>query len=885
MIRFLLLITLLPFISSKLFAQDFEWAIKQSGTDFESVFQVAEDTAGNIYEIGSFWGLVDFNPSTATFFLTSAGLTDNFICKLDPTGGFEWAKRVGSTGSESGTNICIGGNNTVYTGGKFQNTVDFDPSPATHNLVSAGIDDAFIAAYSTNGNYGWAAKFGGTGTDYITGLTEKDGFIYATGYFQGTVDFNPGTGIYNLTATGPDATFILKLDDNGNFVWAKSISGSSSTLSFDLDVDDLGNVITGGEFWGTCDFDPGNGTQSMSAFAFGSDAFLLQLDADGNYGWVDVFSGEQDEWVNSIDIGNNGSIGVSGVFQGTMDFDPGSGTFNLISHGGYDLFALRLHGGDGSLQWAVSAGGTFNEQAGELDVASYGDYYISGAFSGTVDFDPGAGVFNLTDPGISSIFCLRLDSGGNFVNAYGFGSTLSSSMGHSIHADDEGRITLAGAFEQTIDFNPGTPVFNLASSLGTSDCFVQQMSVCLTRYAEVNTAICSGDSIFAGGAYQKTPGTYIDNLLTPKGCDSIVTTNLSVLPNSVTLLTDTFCEGDVYLFQGSVLDSAGIYTAHLPAANGCDSAITLSLGMYQRYDVIVYDSICEGSTYLFNGLEITEAGTYTADLFAITGCDSTVTLVLSMLPGYDTLLEATICEGSTYFFNGAEISTEGTYVAQLHSVNGCDSTITLTLQVLPLQLTEFYDSICEGETILFNGMELDAGGDYSFTVAGSNGCDSTVTLHITATVINASVTISNDTLFATGNGSVQWIFCESGLPVPDADQPVFVPGFAGNFAAVFTNGNCTDTTACSYYTALPEQQHDFHVALFPNPASEKVTLWLRNYTGPVNLTLRNVIGEVLLQTEFISKTEISLQQVPAGLYFLYLSGNGMKAMEKLVIEQ
>ena len=884
MIRFLLLVVLATF-ALQLKAQDFEWAIKQSGNDFEAVYQIAEDTAGNIYEIGNFWGLVDFNPSAATFFLTSAGLTDNFICKLDPTGAFEWAKRVGGTGSEAGTNICIGSNNIIYTGGKFQNTVDFDPAPATHNLVSSGIDDAFIAAYYTNGNYIWAGKFGGTGTDYLTGLIEKDGFIYATGYFQGTVDFNPGTGVYNLTASGPDATFILKLDDNGNFIWAKSISGTSSTLAFDLNVDAAGNVFTGGEFWGTCDFDPGSGTQSKSAAGFGSDAFLLKLDSDGNFAWVDIFSGADDEWVNSIDISKSGAVGISGVFQGTTNFDPGTGTFNLVSNGNYDIFVASLHGGDGSLLWAVSVGGTLNEQRGELDISDYGDYFITGAFSGTVDFDPGPGLFTLIDPGVSSIFFLRLDSAGTFVNAYGFGSTLSSSIGHSIHADDQGRITLAGAFEQTIDFNPGAAVFNLSSSLGTSDCFVQQMSVCITKQTFVNTSICSGDSIYAGGAYQTSDGIYVDYLLTPKGCDSIVTLELTVLPVSVSLLTDTFCEGDVYLFEGNVLDSAGTYSVHLTAANGCDSTVTLSLGMHPHFEVSLYDSICEGNTYLFNGEEITEAGSYTANLFAVTGCDSTVTLMLSVLPNYETAVEATICEGSTYFFDGSEISTAGTYVAHLHTVYGCDSTVTLNLQVLPLQLTELYDSICEGEILFFNGMEISSGGDYSFSVTGSNGCDSTVTLHLTATIINAAVTISNDTLFATGNGSVQWIFCESGLPVPNADQPVFVPGFAGNFAAVFTNGDCVDTTTCSYYTAMPALQEKLFVDVFPNPAADNISVAIPNYTLPVTVTLRNLIGDRLQQTEFVSSTVISLQQMPAGIYFLCIDAGAMQVMKKIVIEK
>ncbi|MGB3076609.1 MAG: hypothetical protein WBB36_14875, partial [Chitinophagales bacterium] len=342
MIRHLLLFGLLV-RCLPICAQDFGWAIRQSGSDAEAVYQVAEDAAGNIYEAGNFWSTVDFNPSAATFNLTSAGLTDNFICKLDVSGNFLWAKRVGGTGYDNASNICVDVNNTIYTGGKFQNTVDFDPSPATYNLTAAGGDEAFIAAYSTDGHLLWASKFGSTGADFIEGLVQQDGFVYATGYFQGTVDFDPGTGVYNLSATGADATFFLKLDTAGNFIWAKSISGTSSILAFDIDVDVTGNVIAGGEFWGTCDFNPGTGIQSKSATNFSSDAFLLKLDANGNFVWVDIFNGNNDEWVKSIDLHSNGDVGVCGVFQGTTDFSPGAGTYNLTSNGNYDVFIARMN--------------------------------------------------------------------------------------------------------------------------------------------------------------------------------------------------------------------------------------------------------------------------------------------------------------------------------------------------------------------------------------------------------------------------------------------------------------------------------------------------------------------------------------------------------------
>jgi hypothetical protein len=215
-----LLVFISMILSLNLLAQDFGWAIKQSGNDNEAVYQIAEDGFGNIYELGNFWGTVDFDPSAAVYNLTSAGVTDNFICKLDAAGNLLWAKKFGGTNYDYAENIAATPSGDLYVAGRFQLTVDFDPSASTYNLTSSGSDDAFIASYNSNGEFKWALKVGSTGVDYVEGMVEVGGNLYATGYFQGTVDFDPGAGVYNLTATGPDAAFFLKLDTAGKFVWA-----------------------------------------------------------------------------------------------------------------------------------------------------------------------------------------------------------------------------------------------------------------------------------------------------------------------------------------------------------------------------------------------------------------------------------------------------------------------------------------------------------------------------------------------------------------------------------------------------------------------------------------------------------------------------------------
>ncbi|MCC6412222.1 MAG: hypothetical protein IT270_11225, partial [Saprospiraceae bacterium] len=121
-------------------------------------------------------------------------------------------------------------------------------------------------------------------------------------------------------------------------------------------------------------------------------------------------------------------------------------------------------------------------------------------------------------------------------------------------------------------------------------------------------------------------------------------------------------------------------------------------------DTTIEASICDNETYTFNGSVLDQPGTYEVVLIASDGTDSTVTLILQVLPTAQTTVDATICEGETYSFNGQMLQLAGTYTAVLPAFNGCDSTVTLKLNVLPSSQTMLEATICEGETYTFGGL-------------------------------------------------------------------------------------------------------------------------------------------------------------------------------------
>jgi hypothetical protein len=386
------------FVSKLDAAGNFVWAKAMGGTGIEVGYSITIDASGNILTTGNFNGTADFDPGAGTFNLTSAAASnDIFISKLDATGNFVWAKAMGGANTDIGRSIATDAWGYVYTTGMFVNTVDFDPGAGTFNLTSAGIADIFVSKLDAAGNFVWAKAMGGTGFDigYSIAL-DASGNVYTTGKFESTADFDPGVGTFNLTSAGVEDIFISKLDAAGNFVWAKSMGGTSYDHGYSIALDASGNVYTTGIFGDTIDFDPGVGTFNLTA-AGQLDIFISKLDAAGNFVWVKAMGGANTDIGRSITVDASGNVYTTGEFGGTVDFDPGAGTFNLNSGDGR-IFISKLDAA-GNFVWANAIGGINMANCYSIALDASGNVYTTGHFGGTADFDPGAGIFNLTAVG------------------------------------------------------------------------------------------------------------------------------------------------------------------------------------------------------------------------------------------------------------------------------------------------------------------------------------------------------------------------------------------------------------------------------------------------------------------------------------------------------
>lgn len=377
----------------------FVWAKQIGGPSNDFCSSLAIDASGNLYFTGKFEGFVDFDPNVGTSILSSLGNTDIFIEKLDANGNFLWVKQMGATGPQEGISVAVDPSNNVCVTGGFAGSVDFDPNVGVSNLSSTGGIDIFVVKLNSLGNLIWAKKMGGSSNENGRSIAcDNNGNIYTTGILNSPspCDFDPGSGVFNLTSNGAEDVFISKLDSTGNFLWAKVFGGPfNNDISYNLTVDPLGDIIINGSFYDIVDFDPGSSVYNLTSLGQ-ADIFILKLDAFGNFVWAKNIGGSNYDYSVGIVTDITGSIYLNGAFpEGeSIDFDPNSGIYNLTSTGLDDIFILKIDV-NGAFVWVKSFGGVGYDGAASIDIDMAGNIYTAGYFDQMADFNPNADEYNL----------------------------------------------------------------------------------------------------------------------------------------------------------------------------------------------------------------------------------------------------------------------------------------------------------------------------------------------------------------------------------------------------------------------------------------------------------------------------------------------------------
>jgi hypothetical protein len=349
--------------------------------------------------------------------------------------------------------------------------------------ILSSILTCFIFTIASTQGYDldWANSIGDTNADRGNSIVlDHLGNVLVTGYFTGTMDADPGPNVSNLESNGVEDVFVVKLDQAGEFLWARSFGGTLEDIGTSLTVTPSGNVIVTGTFRGTVDFDPGS-DNSMFNSDLGKDIFVLKLDPNGDLQWVKAIQGPDpdafqfNERSKHIELDNLGDIYVSGNFGGTVDFDPGPNVMNQTSTAQFeDGFLLKLTS-NGDFIWVNTWKGlSWGDLPYAIAIDDNNNVYATGSFPGIVDFDPGAGIFDLTSNGNQDVVIFKLDAAGNFIWAGSIGST-DNDLGTSITIGPASNLYITGRYRNDVDFDPGVGFHYLAGTI-LDDIFILKLT-------------------------------------------------------------------------------------------------------------------------------------------------------------------------------------------------------------------------------------------------------------------------------------------------------------------------------------------------------------------------------------------------------------------------
>ncbi|HNL84810.1 MAG TPA: gliding motility-associated C-terminal domain-containing protein, partial [Chitinophagales bacterium] len=293
---------------------------------------------------------------------------------------------------------------------------------------------------------------------------------------------------------------------------------------------------------------------------------------------------------------------------------------------------------------------------------------------------------------------------------------------------------------QTFD-QSGNYTVHFTNSAGCDSSVYLNLTVNPVSRTEINTAICQGDTYTVGTQTFNQSGTYTVTLQNSVLCDSIITLNLSVNPTYLIEDTRTICEGDSLIYNGIKYMEAGTYPQHFYTSAQCDSIVNLVLQVTPKSRSTVNTTICSGQSYTIGTQTFNQSGTYFITLTAASSCDSIVTLNLTVNPPLTSTINKSICAGDSYTIGSQTFNASGTYTVTVQNQSGCDSIITLNLSVSEPLVSNINRIICRGEEVVIGDSTFTNAGMHHAILQSSAGCDSTVNLDLTV-IDGPDVTIS-----------------------------------------------------------------------------------------------------------------------------------------------
>lgn len=528
-IYFLLLFPLILFCAKSLNAQQVvhEWVGSFQGYYHEET-SFTQNVDGDIISAGSYWSNPDFDPGDGFAHKVTEGLTDIFVLNWDSDRNFNWVTVLGGDGHDQAYDVITDADGNIYITGTFTETVDFDPGDSEFILEAVSGEDIFILKLNALGEFVWAQSFGSTGWDRGTGIAlDETGYLFVCGGYFGTVDFDFGPGISEVTAVAGNDAFVLKMTLDGDLIWVKSFGAEDADYCSKIELDVTGGISLTGYFRGGSDFDPSDEVYELYIDDITTYTFASKLDFDGNFLWAQAIVSALGSLPVDLTTDEFGAVYVIGNFNDTIFFDyfGDVDTVTTVTTN-TDAFIVK-YDADGNYLWGETFGGTGSEAALAIQSDRAGFLYLAGAFNGTTDLDPGAGTAEHVSASSSDSYNLKLDIDGAYVWSDAIGSG-GIDRAFDIYPDGEGNVLSIGTFMFDVDFDNSDDEAVIDLPGTERHLYIHKITECVPADSTDYITACNAYVWPETGFTYTNTNTYTLIYETAIGCDSMRTLDLLI---------------------------------------------------------------------------------------------------------------------------------------------------------------------------------------------------------------------------------------------------------------------------------------------------------------------------------------------------------------------
>ena len=635
------------------------------------------------------------------------GNFDAWLVRTDEYGNMLWTKTYGGDGDEYFKRVI------PTTDGGFL-------ASGTSKSFGSGNDQALAVKINSQGSVEWS---------YVLNMSPT--------IFQRVIQLRDNSYVMlgTIETTGSAAKIlVLKISSTGVLQWGKVFSSSMSDYGDCIIQSKDGNLIISG-FTGSFN-------------ASGEDAYLMKLSSiDGSVVWLRTYASGGDDVMDWIGENSAGELYISMVWG-----QSGQASIVKTDKDGHVIWDKQY-----SFPNSLSRGLTLKMTADGGAIIGIWDENLDG---GILRIDQNGNPqwvhhYQVTESNVNLQYAVDVlpSDLGYYIGGYTKGNQTPNDVSTLIRTDGKGQPGICDITTVNITVSSLNPVVQdhnwdhidpltrwTPANITTHTPSITRKRVCpqccVSSNTTIDTSICQGNPFtLPDGTTTTRSGIYTVNLQSTTGCDSIITTHLTVNPSYRATDFDSICPNEPYILpDGRIVNQPGNYTSSLSTITGCDSVITTKLTLRSPYYTNLLDSMCEGQTFtLPDGKVVNAPGDYTSSLISENGCDSIIVTKLTLKSSYHTVHQDSICEGQAFTLpDGKVVNTPGDYTSSLTGRNGCDSIIITKLALRGPYHTNRQDSICKGQPYtLPDGKVVNTPGDYTSSLTSENGCDSIIITKLT----------------------------------------------------------------------------------------------------------------------------------------------------------